>query len=43
VDVPAIVLDCTRARELLGWSAATPLDEGLARTWAWVRDAWARG
>lgn len=43
VDVPAIVLDCTRARELLGWSAATLLDEGLARTWAWVRDAWARG
>jgi UDP-glucose 4-epimerase len=43
VDVPAIVLDCTRARELLGWCVATPLDEGLARTWDWVRDAWARG
>jgi len=43
VDVPAIVLDCTRARELLGWNAATPLDEGLVRTWSWVRDTWARG
>ena len=41
VDVPTIVLDCTRAWKLLGWSAATPLDEGLARTWVWVRDTWA--
>lgn len=42
VDVPAIVLDCARANDLLGWKAQTSLDEGLARTWSWVRDAWAR-
>lgn len=39
VDVPAIVLDCARAERLLGWTARTSLDEGLARTWAWVRGA----
>lgn len=43
VDVPAIVLECTLAKELLGWQAATSLDEGLARTWAWVSETWARG
>ncbi|MDO9224741.1 MAG: NAD-dependent epimerase/dehydratase family protein [Pseudomonadota bacterium] len=42
VDVPAIVLDCARANDLLGWKARTTLDEGLARTWDWVRDSWAR-
>lgn len=42
VDVPAIVLDCARANNLLGWEARTSLDEGLARTWAWVRDTWSR-
>lgn len=43
VDVQSIILDCTRAQELLGWSTTTPLDEGLARTWTWVRDTWVRG
>jgi UDP-glucose 4-epimerase len=27
------VLDASRARELLGWSAATPIEEGLRLTW----------
>ena len=28
-------LDTTRARDLLGWSAQIPLDEGLRRTIDW--------
>jgi GDP-L-fucose synthase len=35
--VPRRSLDTTRAREILGWTASTPLDEGLARTIAWHR------
>ena len=31
------VLDASRAKSLLGWSAATPLDEGLNQTVAWFR------
>ena len=30
--------DSSLARELLGWSPAVPLDEGLRRTVAWVRE-----
>ena len=37
VDPAAAFLDVTRAREMLGWSATTPLAEGIARTWAAVR------
>lgn len=37
LDVPANVLDITRAGEELGWSPATSLAEGLAATWKWVR------
>lgn len=40
VDVPAIILDCSRAERLLGWRAETPLEIGLARTWAWVLNHW---
>ena len=32
-------LDASRARELFGFEARTPLREGLARTVAWYRDA----
>lgn len=32
---PRRVLDTTRARELLGWKATTPLDDGLRETIAW--------
>ncbi len=38
IDVPTNVLDCSRASAVLGWRAETSLDEGLARTWAWVSD-----
>jgi UDP-glucose 4-epimerase len=31
------LLDATRAKSLLGWSATTPLDEGLNQTVAWFR------
>lgn len=32
--------DITKARDLLGWEPHVSLDEGLARTIAWARDAW---
>jgi GDP-L-fucose synthase len=35
---PRRSLDTTRARELLGWRARTPLREGLERTVAWYRE-----
>lgn len=41
-DVPAIVLDCTRAQKCLGWQASTPLETGIARTWAWINNIWAQ-
>ncbi|MBO0868680.1 MAG: NAD-dependent epimerase/dehydratase family protein [Micromonosporaceae bacterium] len=31
-DLPAMVVDATRAAEVLGWKPAVELDEGLART-----------
>jgi UDP-glucose 4-epimerase len=37
LDVPANVLDVTRVREELGWKPRTGLDEGIDRTWEWVR------
>jgi UDP-glucose 4-epimerase len=30
------VLDPSRARQVLGWQARTPLKEGLTRTWDWL-------
>lgn len=36
-DVPAIVLDCEKARRAFGWSARTPLREGLAELAQWLR------
>jgi GDP-L-fucose synthase len=35
---PRRSLDASRARELFGWSARTPLREGLERTVAWYRE-----
>jgi GDP-L-fucose synthase len=32
-------LDTTRAEELFGFTAAVPLEEGLARTVAWYRES----
>lgn len=39
LDVPANVLDPALARRHLGWSATTPLAEGLRRTYEWLRSA----
>jgi UDP-glucose 4-epimerase len=39
LDVPVNVLDCALARRHLGWSAETPLAEGLRRTCEWMRSA----
>ena len=35
--VSRIALDCTRAKEQLGWSPSTTLEEGVSVTWDWVR------
>ncbi len=35
---PRRVLDVERARETLGWTARTPLRDGLAATWSWFVD-----
>jgi UDP-glucose 4-epimerase len=37
LDVPANVLDVSRAHEELGWNPRIELAEGIARTWEWVR------
>ena len=37
LDVPANVLDVARVREELGWKPQTGLDEGIDRTWDWIR------
>ncbi|PRY01767.1 NAD-dependent epimerase/dehydratase family protein [Allonocardiopsis opalescens] len=36
-DIDRRVPDTAKARELLGWSCAVPLEEGLARTLEWAR------
>jgi UDP-glucose 4-epimerase len=38
-DAPRIVLDTRRARDVLGWQPFVRLDDGLARTWDWMRRA----
>jgi len=35
---PRRALDTSRARELFGFTATTPLEEGLERTIAWYRE-----
>jgi dTDP-glucose 4,6-dehydratase len=32
------IVDCTKARHLLGWAAETGLDDGLSRTIGWFRE-----
>jgi len=34
-DVPQIILDIARAKQELGWSPRTSLNEGIARAWKW--------
>jgi UDP-glucose 4-epimerase len=36
-DVRRNALDCTKIQRHHGWSPSTPLDEGLKRTWDWMR------
>ena len=36
-DVPSNVLDITRAQKELGWQPEVDLEEGLARTWNWLK------
>jgi UDP-glucose 4-epimerase len=38
-DVVRSVIDPARAARELGWRAEVPLDEGIARTWAWTKEA----
>ena len=38
-DLPRLVCDPSRARDLLGWHAGTPTEVGLDRTIAWYRHA----
>ncbi len=38
-EVERSCLDVARARDELGWAAATPLSDGLARTLEWARQA----
>jgi UDP-glucose 4-epimerase len=38
-DVQRSVLDPSLIRRELGWHARVPLDDGLARTWAWMQEA----
>jgi UDP-glucose 4-epimerase len=37
VDVPANVLDIGKAGKRFDWTPGIPLDEGIRRTWDWVR------
>lgn len=38
-DVQGVVLDVSRIRATLGWQPRTNLEEGLRRTWDWLRQA----
>ena len=38
-DVLRSVLDVSRAERELGWRAEVTLEDGLARTWAWTKEA----
>ncbi len=38
-EIPHQVLDCTKAREVLGWEPRVALPEGLERTVAWYKEA----
>ena len=37
-DVPRIILDINRARNLLRWAPAIPLEIGIKKTWEFIRD-----
>lgn len=39
-DVSRLALDISHAQHVLGWRPQVPLDEGLARTWQWMRSSY---
>jgi UDP-glucose 4-epimerase len=43
IEIPRMYADASRAERRLGWRAATPLEDGLARTIAWYRASLATG
>jgi UDP-glucose 4-epimerase len=36
-DVHFNVLDCSKIREAIGWHTAVSLEEGIKKTWEWIR------
>ncbi len=38
-DVPRITLDIGKAREELGWSPETTLEQGIRETWDWIQSS----
>jgi UDP-glucose 4-epimerase len=36
-DVPEIYLDVTRAHQQLNWTAATPIEDGIKKTWDFIQ------
>ena len=34
----SLFLDCTKAKELLGWKPKTNLDEGIIKTLKWFKE-----
>lgn len=36
-DVPANILNISRAKDTLGWQPGVSLDEGLGKTWKWLK------
>jgi UDP-glucose 4-epimerase len=36
LDVSATALDCSRLERATGWAAATPLADGIRRSWEWL-------
>jgi UDP-glucose 4-epimerase len=39
VDLPLNCLDISLATEELGWMPEVTLDEGIARTWSWLKES----
>ncbi len=36
-DVGFNVLDCRKIRDATGWQACVPLDQGIEKSWLWIR------
>ena len=42
-DIQNVVLDCSRAKERLGWEAKVSLEDGIARTYEWMKQMMEEG